>query len=65
MHAELTAILTRALRQGWRVELRSDDRLILHAPQEAGTVTIDAMPRDRRALDDVVEHMRRYGFEYP
>jgi hypothetical protein len=59
--AELITIITDAQRQGWRVDLQGDT-LYLYAPREAGVVVIDGMPADRRALDDVVERMGRYGF---
>ena len=62
--AELKTIITRAQRQGWRIDLRGD-RLYLYAPEEAGVVIVDGAPADRRALDQIVERMRRYGFEPP
>jgi hypothetical protein len=61
---ELQAIITQAQRLGWRIDLRGD-RLFLYAPEEAGVVVVEGMPADRRALDAVVERMRRYGFEAP
>lgn len=61
---DLRKIITQAQRQGWRVDLRRD-RLYLYAPEEAGVVVVEGMPADRRALDEVVERMRRYGFEPP
>jgi hypothetical protein len=61
---DLKPIITAAQRQGWRVDLRGD-RLFLFAPGEAGVVVIEGMPADRRALDEIVERMRRYGFKSP
>ena len=62
--AEIKTLITQAQRQGWRIDLRCD-RLFLYAPEEAGVVVVDGTPADRRALDQIVERMRRYGFEPP
>ena len=62
--AELKSIITQAQRQGWRIDLRGD-RLYLYAPDEVGVVIVDGAPADRGALDQIVERMRRYGFERP
>jgi hypothetical protein len=60
---ELKEIIREAERQGWRVE-KSGHGWRFYAPDKEHIVHAAATPSDRRAINNLVSDLRRYGFTW-
>jgi predicted RNA binding protein YcfA (HicA-like mRNA interferase family) len=61
---DLKKLLSAAQEQGWRIELGKGGHFKLYAPDGVGRVTMSSTPSDRRALNNAIAQMRRFGFEW-
>jgi hypothetical protein len=61
---ELKELLAAARAQEWRVELGKGGHYKLYAPDGVHIVLVGGTSSDRRALDNDVSRMRRYGFRW-
>lgn len=59
---ELRQIIREAERQGWRVEQRK--HWMFYAPDGKNIVTAPSTPSDHRWKQNLIAHLRRYGFRW-